>query len=41
MSENLKNFKLLGQNKKGQFITISSKGDFGGDNSFRYNNEKR
>ena len=32
MSENLKNFKLLGQIKKGQFITISSKGDFGGDN---------
>ena len=32
MSENLKNFKLLGQIKKGQFMTISSKGDFGEDN---------
>ncbi len=32
VSENLKNFKLLGQIKKGQFMTISSKGDFGGDN---------
>ena len=33
MSENLKNFKLIGEIKKGQFIKISSKGDFG-DNKF-------
>ncbi len=32
MSENLKNFKLLGKIKKGQFVKISSKGDFGGNN---------
>ena len=32
MSENLKNFKLLGEIRKGQFIKISSKGDFGGNN---------
>ena len=32
VSENLKNFKLLGKIKKGQFIKISSKGDFGGNN---------
>ena len=32
MSEKLKNFKLLGEIKKGKFIKISSKGDFGGNN---------
>ena len=32
MSENLQNFKLLGEIKKGQFTKISSKGDFGGNN---------
>ena len=32
MSENLKNFNLIGEIKKGQFIKISSKGDFGGNN---------
>ena len=32
MSENLQNFKLLGEIKNGQFIKISSKGDFGGNN---------
>ena len=32
MSEKLENFKLLGQIKKGQFVKISSKGDFGGNN---------
>ena len=32
MSENLKNFKLLGEIRKGQFTKISSKGDFGGNN---------
>jgi len=32
MSEKLQNFKLLGEIKKGQFIKISSKGDFGGNN---------
>ncbi len=32
MSENLQNFKLIGEIKKGQFIKISSKGDFGGNN---------
>ena len=33
LSENLKNFKLIGEIEKGQFIRISSKGDFG-DNNF-------
>ena len=33
MSERLQNFKLLGKIKKGKFIKISSKGDFG-DNNF-------
>mgnify|MGYP001301694751 FL=1 len=33
MSERLQNFKLLGKMKKGKFIKISSKGDFG-DNNF-------
>ena len=28
----LENFKLLGEIKNGQFIKISSKGDFGGNN---------
>ena len=32
MSEKLENFKLIGQIKKGQFVKISSKGDFGGNN---------
>ena len=32
LSENLENFKLIGEIKKGQFVKISSKGDFGGDN---------
>jgi hypothetical protein len=32
MSENLKNFKLIGEIKEGKFIKISSKGDFGGNN---------
>ena len=31
-SEKLKNFNLLGEIKKGQFVKISSKGDFGNDN---------
>jgi len=31
-SEKLKNFSLLGEIKKGQFIKISSKGDFGNNN---------
>ena len=33
LSKNLKNFKLIGSIKKGKFIKISSKGDFG-DNKF-------
>ena len=32
LSEKLKNFKLIGEIKKGQFTKISSKGDFGGNN---------
>ena len=32
MSEELQNFKLIGEIKKGQFVKISSKGDFGGNN---------
>ena len=32
MSEELKNFKLIGEIKKGQFVKITSKGDFGGGN---------
>ena len=32
MSEKLQNFKLIGEIKKGQFIKISSKGDFGSNN---------
>jgi hypothetical protein len=32
MSEKLYNFKLIGEIKKGKFIKISSKGDFGGNN---------
>ena len=31
-SENLTNFKLIGKIKKGKFINISSKGDFGNNN---------
>ncbi len=32
MSENLQNFKLIGEIKKGHLVKISSKGDFGGNN---------
>ena len=32
-SENIKNFKLIGEVKKGKFVKISSKGDYG-DNNF-------
>jgi len=32
MSEQLMNFKLIGEINKGQFVKISSKGDFGGNN---------
>ena len=32
LSEKLQNFKLLGEIKKGQFVKISSKGDFGKNN---------
>jgi len=32
LSENLKNFKLIGNIEKGKFVKISSKGDFGGNN---------
>ena len=32
MSEKLKDFKLIGEIKNGQFVKISSKGDFGGEN---------
>ncbi len=32
MSENLQNFKLIGEIKNGKFVKISSKGDFGGGN---------
>ena len=32
VSEKLQNFKLIGQIKKGKFVKISSKGDFGGNN---------
>tara|TARA_B100000941_G_scaffold289121_1_gene267399 strand:+ start:1105 stop:3276 length:2172 start_codon:yes stop_codon:yes gene_type:complete len=32
MSETLENFKLLGEINQGQFIKITSKGDFGGNN---------
>ncbi len=32
LSENLENFRLIGEIKKGKFIKISSKGDFGGGN---------
>ena len=31
-SENIKNFKLIGQIDKGEFVKISSKGDYGGNN---------
>ena len=31
-SENLKNFKLIGKIKKGKFLKITSKGEFGGGN---------
>ena len=32
LSEKLENFRLIGEIKKGEFIKISSKGDFGGNN---------
>ena len=32
ISESLENFRLIGQIKKGKFVKISSKGDFGGNN---------
>ena len=32
LSEKLENFILIGEIKKGQFMKVSSKGDFGGDN---------
>ena len=32
LSEKLENFRLVGEIKKGKFIKISSKGDFGGNN---------
>ena len=32
LSENIKNFKLIGRVEKGKFIKISSKGDFGSNN---------
>jgi len=32
MSEKLQNFKLIGEIKKGEFVKISSKGDYGGNN---------
>ena len=32
LSEKLNNFRLIGEIKKGKFIKISSKGDFGGNN---------
>ena len=32
MSEKLQNFKLIGEIKKGQFVKIISKGDYGGNN---------
>jgi len=32
LSESLKNFKLIGEIKKGHFVKISSKGEFGDDN---------
>tara|TARA_A100001015_G_scaffold186390_1_gene207470 strand:- start:204 stop:2375 length:2172 start_codon:yes stop_codon:yes gene_type:complete len=32
MSEKLQNFKLIGKIKKGKFVKISSKGDYGGNN---------
>ena len=32
LSEKLRNFRLIGKIKKGKFIKISSKGDFGGNN---------
>ncbi len=32
LSEKLKNFRLIGEIKKGKFVKISSKGDFGGNN---------
>ena len=32
LSEKLQNFRLIGELKKGKFVKISSKGDFGGNN---------
>ena len=39
-SEKLNDFRLIGEIKKGKFVKISSKGDFGGNN-FRYFFKKR
>ena len=45
MSESLQNFKLIGEIKKGQFVKISSKGDYGGNNfldiSMKKNNNNK
>ena len=36
LSENLKNFKLLGFIEKGNFIKINAKGDFGNNKFWIY-----
>ncbi len=41
LSENLNNFKLIGEIKNGQFIKIVSKGDFGGNNFLDISMKKR
>ena len=45
LSNNLKNFKLIGRIEKGEFIRISSKGDFGNNNfldiTMKNNKEKK
>ena len=45
MSEKLQNFKLIGEIKNGQFVKISSKGDYGGNNfldiSMKKNNNNK
>ena len=45
LSEKLENFRLIGEIKKGKFIKISSKGDFGGNNfldiSLKDNNSEK
>ena len=40
LSEKLKDFKLIGTIKNGRFVKISSKGDFGSNNYFRYKDDK-